>query len=219
MHLRSFPQTSVFQMGYELFAGGRRLRRSGPCVTVFGSARSAPGSEAYALAQELGYLLAEQGFTVLTGGGPGVMEAASKGAKAAGGRTVGCNIRLVPAQAPNAYLDHLLTFEHFFLRKSMLISYSAGFVALPGGLGTLDELFEAAVLMQKGKIERTPIVLLGARFWAPLFDAVRASCLAEGTVSEADLDIFRVIDTAEEALALLTGAAATELKVLGAARR
>ena len=185
----------------EYFRGLRTLHFVGPCVTVFGSARLGEGHREYALGRAVGARLAEAGFTVMTGGGPGIMEAANRGAREAGGRSVGCNIALPIEQEPNPYLDRVMTFEHFFVRKVMLVKYSYGFVALPGGFGTLDEVFEAATLVQTGKIADFPIVLVEREFWMPLLNVMRDRFVGDGTVEPIDLDRFTVTDSPAEAVA------------------
>jgi uncharacterized protein (TIGR00730 family) len=183
----------------EFIRGFRALHFVGPCVTVFGSARVDETHPHYALAREVGRRLAEAGFTVMTGGGPGVMEAANRGAKDAGGHTVGCNIALPKEQKPNPYLDRFIEFDHFFVRKVMLVKYSYAFIVLPGGFGTLDEVFETATLVQTGKIRDFPIVLMDEEFWAPMLEFMRRSQLAEGTIDAADLDRLTVTDSPEDA--------------------
>jgi hypothetical protein len=200
------PQSLWFELGHALeilreYANGlRTLHFVGPCVTVFGSARLREGHPAYALGRELGARLAEAGFTVMTGGGPGLMEAANRGAREAGGPSVGCNITLPVPQSSNPYVDRVMTFDHFFIRKVMLVKYSYGFVALPGGLGTLDELFEAATLVQTGKISDFPIALIGRDFWDPLLTFVRRDLVGTGTIDAADAARFFVTDSPREAV-------------------
>ena len=157
----------------ECVKGFRRLHFVGPCVTVFGSARFEEDHPYYVLARELGARLAEAGFAVMTGGGPGIMEAANRGAKDVGGTSVGCNITLPVEQKPNPYLDRWVEFRYFFVRKMMLEKYSYAFIVMPGGIGTLDELFETAMLIQTGKMKDFPIVLMGKSFWTPLLDYLR----------------------------------------------
>ena len=187
----------------ELMRGFRALHFVGPCVTVFGSARFTEDHLYYRLARETGAELAKVGFTVMTGGGPGIMEAANRGAKEMGGRSIGCNIELPLEQKPNPYLDQWITFRHFFVRKVMLVKYSYAFVALPGGLGTLDEIFETATLIQTGKIQEFPVVLMGREFWHPLLDFMRRRMVIEHTIDRADVERFIVTDSPAEAVASL----------------
>jgi uncharacterized protein (TIGR00730 family) len=185
----------------EFMNGFRKLHFVGPCVTVFGSARFREGHAYYELARRMGVLLAEAGFTVMTGGGPGIMEAANRGAKEAGGTSVGCNIDLPLEQAANPYLDVLVDFRHFFVRKVMLVKYSYAFVAMPGGFGTLDEVFETLTLIQTEKIRNFPIVLMDTDFWLPMVDAIETALLRQGTISEHELSLLMVTDSPEEAVA------------------
>jgi uncharacterized protein (TIGR00730 family) len=177
-----------------------RLKDIGRCVTVFGSARFAEDHPFYALARETGRQLAEAGFTVVTGGGPGIMEAANRGAKDANGRSIGCNIKLPMEQKPNAYVDEFVEFDHFFVRKVMLVKLSSAFVVMPGGFGTLDELFETVTLMQTGKVESFPIVVMGGEFWEHLQRFVTETMLSEGTIDVSDLELFRLADSPEAAI-------------------
>ncbi|MEK7216544.1 MAG: TIGR00730 family Rossman fold protein [Chloroflexota bacterium] len=181
----------------EFLRGFRRLHFAGPCVTVFGSARFGEGHPYYALGREVGREIAGEGFTVVTGGGPGIMEAANRGAKEAGGRSIGCNIELPSEQSPNPYVDEWITFEHFYVRKVMLVKYSYAFVVLPGGFGTLDELFEILTLVQTAKVHEFPIVLMPSAFWSPLLDFMRDTLVAQGTISARDLDYLTVSDSPE----------------------
>jgi uncharacterized protein (TIGR00730 family) len=176
-------------------------------VTVFGSARFQEGHPYYVLAREVGARLSRAGFTVMTGGGPGLMEAANRGAKDVGGISVGCNIELPREQRPNPYLDRWITFRHFFVRKLMLVKYSYAFLALPGGFGTLDEVFEVATLIQTGKIKQFPLVLVGREFWRPLLDFLRTRFVAEATIDAADYERLLVTDSAEEAVRSVTAIA------------
>ena len=183
----------------ELVRGFRRLHFVGPCATVYGSARFLPEHPYYALTQKLGAALARAGFTVMTGGGPGLMEAANRGAKEVGGRSIGCNITLPSEQKPNPYLDRMVEFRHFFIRKLMLAKYSYAFIAAPGGIGTLDELFEVAVLIQTGKMKDFPVVLLGRAHWTPLVDYLRQGLVVARTIDVADVDRMLLTDSPEEA--------------------
>jgi uncharacterized protein (TIGR00730 family) len=183
----------------DFIAGFRTLHFVGPCVTVFGSARYDQSHPYYALGREVGAGLASLGFTVMTGGGPGLMEAANRGAHEVGGRSVGCNIELPMEQAANPYLDRWVTCRYFFVRKVLLFKYSYAFVGLPGGLGTLNELFEALVLIQNGKIANFPVVLFGVEFWRPLQDLLQ-HLARERTISAIDLDLLLVTDSLHEAL-------------------
>jgi hypothetical protein len=185
----------------EFIRGFRALHFVGPCVTVFGSARFKEDHPYYAMARAIGHGLAELGFTVVTGGGPGIMEAANRGAREARGRSIGCNIELPKEQAPNPYLDRWITFRHFFVRKVMLVKYSYAFVALPGGFGTLDEIFETATLIQTGKILDFPLVLVGRDFWRPLTDFLHGPLERMGLIDPRDADRIVVVDSAAEAVA------------------
>jgi uncharacterized protein (TIGR00730 family) len=187
----------------ECLKGFRTLHFVGPCVTVFGSARFKEDHPYYLLARRLGAKLAEAGFTVMTGGGPGIMEAANRGAKEAGGYSVGSNITLPVEQKPNAYLDRWVEFRYFFVRKMLLEKYSYAFVAMPGGIGTLDELFETSVLIQTGKMKEFPVVLMGKSFWSPLIDYLREGLLAAGTIEAGDVARFVVTDSPEQAVELI----------------
>jgi uncharacterized protein (TIGR00730 family) len=185
----------------EFIRGFRALHFVGPCITVFGSARFPETHRYYEMARRVGALLARDGFTVMTGGGPGIMEAANRGAKEAGGRSIGCNIELPQEQKPNAYVDRWVTFRHFFVRKVMLVKYSYAFIAMPGGFGTLDEVTEAATLVQTQKIAGFPIVLMGVEFWKPLLDFMRGTLVKDGTIDPGDVDEFFVTDSPEDAAA------------------
>jgi uncharacterized protein (TIGR00730 family) len=194
---------SAVRIFFEYMRGLRALHFVGPCVTVFGSARFQEGHPWYELARQVGRAIAHEGWTVMTGGGPGIMEAANRGAREAGGPSVGCNITLPQEQKPNAYLDRFVEFEHFFIRKVMLVKYSHAFVVLPGGLGTLDEVFETLTLAQTGKIRAFPVVAMGGRYWEGLGAFLRTSMLAEGTIGEGDLSLLRVTDSVDEAVAIM----------------
>jgi hypothetical protein len=199
-HSRTRELWLVLRTVRDFVAGFRTLHFVGPCVTVFGSARYSESHPYYSLARETGGALARLGLTVMTGGGPGLMEAANRGAREAGGRSVGCNIELPLEQQPNPYLDRSLTCRYFFVRKVLLFKYSYAFVALPGGLGTLDELSEALTLIQTGKIRNFPIVLLGCDYWRPFLDLLHAMAAA-GTISLEDLGLMLITDDLDEAMA------------------
>ncbi|MEP7027214.1 MAG: TIGR00730 family Rossman fold protein [Candidatus Eisenbacteria bacterium] len=183
----------------DFLRGFRTLHFVGPCVTVFGSARFREDHPYYALTREVGRRLVGLGFTVMTGGGPGLMEAANRGARDAGGRSVGCNIILPSEQEPNAYLDCSVTCRYFFVRKVLLFKYSYAFVALPGGMGTMDELFEALTLVQTGKIAHFPVILIGTEYWQPLL-ALLESMREQGTIAAVDLGLLLVTDDLDEAM-------------------
>lgn len=185
----------------ELLRGFRALHFIGPCITVFGSARFKEGDPLYELTREVGRELARSGFTVITGGGPGLMEAANRGAKDAGGLSVGCNIHLPVEQRPNAFLDLFIEFKHFFVRKLMLAKYSYAFIAMPGGFGTLDEFFEVATLVQTGKMRGFPVILMGAQYWAPLTNFMKDTLVARGTILEEDFARIMVCDSPSEVAA------------------
>jgi hypothetical protein len=204
---RGFELARVLRISWEFIRGFRRLHFVGPCVTVFGSARFGERHRWYELARRVGQRLAGAGFTVMTGGGPGLMEAANRGAKEAGGRSLGCNIVLPKEQKPNPYLDDWITFRYFFVRKVMLIKYSYAFIALPGGYGTLDEIFETATLIQTGKILDFPLVLMGRDYWQPLLDFLRDRLLAEQTIDRSDLERIQVSDDPEDVVRGIHGVA------------
>ena len=191
---------SVLTILWEFIRGFRTLHFVGPCVTVFGSARFKEDHAYYGVARTVGQRLAKLGFTVMTGGGAGIMEAANRGAKEAGGFSVGCNIVLPREQKINAYLDRWVTFQHFYVRKVMLVKYSYAFIVMPGGLGTMDELFEAAVLIQTGKIENFPVVLFCKDYWKPLVSFLN-EMIAVGTIDREDMDLFLFTDSVDDAMA------------------
>ena len=192
----------LYSVAKDFFAGFRSLHFVGPCITVFGSARFAEDHPYYQLARDMGAAIAKMGFTVLTGGGPGIMEAANRGAKDAGGRSVGCNIRLPFEQSHNPYLDRWVTMEHFFVRKTLLIKYSYGFIIMPGGFGTMDEMFEALTLIQTRKLRSFPIVIMGTDFW-PEMRQFMEHMLRGATISPEDLDLIKWTDSVDEAVAHL----------------
>ncbi|MDX1630628.1 MAG: TIGR00730 family Rossman fold protein [Thermoanaerobaculia bacterium] len=190
----------LFRISAEFLKGFRRLHFLEPAVTIFGSARFEPGHPYYRLAREVGGALAEAGFTVMTGGGPGIMEAANRGADEAGGFSVGCNIELPHEQEPNPYLDLFLEFRYFFVRKVMLVKYSTGFIVLPGGFGTLDEIFETATLIQTGKIQEFPLILMGTDYWSPVLTFMEETMIAQGTISPEDFELIYRTDSPREAV-------------------
>jgi uncharacterized protein (TIGR00730 family) len=196
----------VLRIQSEFVEGFGALAELGPAISVFGSARTTPDEPSYALAEALGRRLTEAGFAVITGGGPGVMEAANKGASEAGGTSVGLGIELPFESDLNDYVDLGLNFRYFFARKTMFVKYAQGFVVLPGGFGTFDELFEALTLVQTQKVTSFPIVLLGSAYWSGLVDWVRSTVLADGKISARDLDMFQVTDDVEEAVAVMVDA-------------
>jgi uncharacterized protein (TIGR00730 family) len=197
---RGLELVRAIKVFVEMVRGFRALHFVGPCVTVFGSARFTETQPYYALARDVGARLARAGFTVMTGGGPGIMEAANRGAREVGGYSVGCNIQLAHEQMPNRYLDRWITFKHFYIRKLMLVKYSYAFIALPGGFGTLDEIFETATLIQTAKIKEFPLVLMGREYWGPLLDFLRGRLQVQHTIDPVDVDRFTVTDSAAEAV-------------------
>lgn len=191
----------------EFVEGFEKMQEIGPCVSIFGSARTKPGTKYYELSTEIASKLSSTGFGVITGGGPGIMEAGNKGAREAGGSSVGLNIELPFEQHNNPWVDpdKNIDFNYFFVRKVMFIKYAQGFVVLPGGFGTLDELFEALTLIQTNKIDRFPVVLVGTEFWGGLMDWVEDTLLKKfGNISEKDLDLYTIVDTADEVVEHLT---------------
>ncbi|MBK9973206.1 MAG: TIGR00730 family Rossman fold protein [Planctomycetes bacterium] len=191
---------------FELIKGFRALHFVGPCVTVFGSARFNEQHRYYQLARAVGAELGKAGFTTMTGGGPGIMEAANRGARDAQAPSVGCNIVLPKEQKPNPYLDRWLEFRYFFVRKLMLVKYSYAFIALPGGFGTLDEVFETATLIQTGKIAAFPLVLMGSEYWKPLLAMLQDTMVREGTIEQADVNRIQVTDSPAEAVETIRNA-------------
>jgi uncharacterized protein (TIGR00730 family) len=205
--LKAHDSWSVFKIMAEIVDGYEELGRIGPCVAVFGSARTKEGDSCYQMAEELAYLLTKKGFGIITGGGPGAMEAANKGAHIAGGKSVGLNINLPHEQRPNMYIDpdKLLDFDYFFVRKLMFMRYSQGYVVLPGGFGTMDELFEAVTLIQTHKLIKFPIVLISKDYWGGLVDWIKEKMLSELKIREEEMEIFTVVDTVEEAVGIIEG--------------
>jgi uncharacterized protein (TIGR00730 family) len=200
---RAADSWQIFKVMGEFVEGFDKLSKIGPCVSIFGSARTKPGHKYYKLAEEIAYMLTQEGYGIITGGGPGIMEAANKGAKAGGGKSVGLNIDLPFEQFSNPYIDNdkLITFDYFFVRKVMFVKYAQGFVVLPGGFGTLDELFEALTLIQTLKIGRFPIILVGKSYWEGLLAWVKATMLEEeNNIKAEDLELCHIVDTAEQAV-------------------
>lgn len=196
----------VFKIISELVEGFEKLARIGPCVSIFGSARTHFNDKHYKLAEEIAFKLTQNGYGVITGGGPGIMEAANKGATRGKGKSVGINIDLPFEQRPNPYIDadKLITFDHFFVRKMMFMKYAQGFIVLPGGFGTFDELFEALTLIQTKKIGKFPIILVGKKYWSGLIEWIKESMLEdEHTINAQDIEIFSLVDTADEAVELI----------------
>ncbi|MGQ1929237.1 LOG family protein [Ornithobacterium rhinotracheale] len=200
--LKTNDSWMVLKAMSEFVRGFESMSKIGPCVSIFGSARTASTSKYYKLAEEIAYGVTKLGFGVITGGGPGIMEAANKGAKQGGGKSVGLGIELPFETGNNKYIDPKLShqFDYFFVRKVLLVKYAQGFIVLPGGFGTLDELFEAMTLIQTDKIGSFPIVLVGKKYWGGLIDWFKNVLIEEGKISEDDLKLFRLVDTAEEAV-------------------
>lgn len=195
----------IFKVMAEFVEGMEKLAKIGPCVSIFGSARVQPGHAYYKIAEEIAYRLVQHGFGVITGGGPGIMEAGNKGANRAGGKSVGLNIFLPFEQQGNAYIDKdkLITFDYFFVRKVMFVKYSQGFIVMPGGFGTMDELTEALTLIQTKKIGRFPIVMVGKKYWRGFVTWMRRVLIEEKMIHPEDLELFNVVDTAEDAVKVI----------------
>ncbi len=193
---------AIFKIMGEFVNGFEKMSAIGPCVSIFGSARLKPGDEFYELAVQIAQRIAESGYGIITGGGPGIMEAGNKGANLAGGTSVGLNIDLPFEQHDNPFIDEdkSLNFDYFFVRKVMFVKYSQGFVVMPGGFGTLDELFEAITLIQTHKIQKFPIILVGSQFWKGLIDWIKDTLLATGKISPGDLDLIHIVDTEDEVI-------------------
>ena len=200
--IKAHDSWQVFRVISEFVEGFEKLSKIGPCVSIFGSARSKEENKYYGLTQDLAYKLTKEGYGIITGGGPGIMEAANKGAQQAGGKSVGLNIQLPFEQKANDFIDadKLINFNYFFVRKLMFIKYAQGFIVMPGGFGTLDEFFEALTLIQTKKIGRFPIVLLGTEYWSGLMKWVEERLLTDGYVDKEDLNLFRIYNTADEAV-------------------
>ena len=201
-NVRANDSWALFKIMSEFVHGYENMSRIGPCISIFGSARTAPEDPYYRLTTEIAESVVKSGLGIITGGGPGIMEAANLGAKNAGGISVGLNINLPFEQKANPYIDEdkLMNFEYFFVRKVIFMKYSQGFVVMPGGFGTLDELFEALTLIQTEKIKKFPIILVGKKFWGGLMDWINTSLLEEHKIDPDDLDLIRVVETKEEVL-------------------
>ena len=193
----------IFKIMAEFVEAFEKLGKIGPCVSIFGSARTKPDNQYYILAEEIAFKLTQKGYGVITGGGPGIMEAANKGANKGGGMSVGLNIELPHEQYSNPYIDvdKLISFDYFFVRKVMFMKYAQGFIVLPGGFGTLDELFEALTLIQTRKVAAFPVILVGKNYWGGLIEWIKSSLLEqEKNISEIDLEVLSMVDTADEAV-------------------
>lgn len=203
--IKSNDSWALFKIMGEFVEGYDRMAKIGPCVSIFGSARTREDQSTFDLSVEIANKLSLQGFGIITGGGPGVMRAANKGAQEAKGISVGLNIKLPFEQYPNEFIDadKSLSFDYFFVRKVMFVKYAQGFVVMPGGFGTLDELFEALTLIQTHKIKGFPIILVGTKFWGGLIDWIKETLVREKTISKEDLDLFKVVDTAEEVVSII----------------
>lgn len=204
--IKASDSWQIFKIMSEFVEGFEKMSRIGPCVSIFGSARTKPENPYYILAEEIAFNLTREGYGVISGGGPGIMEAANKGAKAGGGKSVGLNIVLPFEQSSNPYIDSdkNINFDYFFVRKTIFLKYSQGFIAMPGGFGTLDELFEAITLIQTTKVAHFPIILVGKKYWEGLMIWVKETMLhAEHNISEKDLDLFHIVDTADEAVKII----------------
>ena len=200
--IKSSDSWAIFKIMSEFVEGFEKLAKIGPCVSIFGSARTKEDHKYFKMAEDIAARLVRHGYGVITGGGPGIMEAGNRGAHKQGGKSVGLNIDLPFEQHNNIYIDQdkLINFDYFFVRKVMFVKYSQGFIVMPGGFGTLDELFEAITLIQTKKIGQFPIVLVGKEYWSGLFEWVKNVLLAEKNINESDLDLFKLVDTAEEAV-------------------
>ena len=206
-NIKTRDSWEIFKIMGEFVEGFETMSRIGPCVSIFGSARTKPENKYYQIAEEVAYLLTQQKFGVITGGGPGIMEAGNKGAKRGGGKSVGLNIVLPFEQEANPYIDSdkIINFDYFFVRKVMFIKYAQGFIVLPGGFGTLDEMFEALTLIQTEKSGKFPVILIGKSFWTGLIDWIKEVLLGkENNISPEDLDLIQIVDTAEEAVNMIS---------------
>lgn len=204
--IKASDSWSIFKIMSEFVEGFEKMSRIGPCVSIFGSARTKETSPYYKLAEDIAFKLTQEGYGIITGGGPGIMEAANKGASAADGKSVGLNIVLPFEQNSNPFVDtdKNINFDYFFVRKTIFLKYSQGFIAMPGGFGTLDELFEAITLIQTNKLADFPIVLVGKKYWTGLIEWVKETMLLEeNNISEKDLELFKIVDTADEAVSII----------------
>lgn len=203
--IKTADSWQVFKIMGEFVSAFEKLAKIGPCVSIFGSARTASDHKYYLMAEDLGYKLTKKGFGIITGGGPGIMEAANKGAHFARGKSVGLNIVLPMEQMANQFVDHdkILNFDYFFVRKVMFMKYSQGYVVMPGGFGTMDELFEAITLIQTHKMVKFPIVLIGKDYWEGLISWIMDQMLNEKMIKEEELDVFAIVDTVDEAVSYI----------------
>ena len=204
--IKTFDSWTVFKIIAEFVEGFEKMSKIGPCVSIFGSARTPAGSKYFNLAEDISYKLTQYGYGIITGGGPGVMEAANMGARKGGGRSVGLNIDLPHEQGANRFIDSdkLITFSHFFVRKVIFVKYAQGFIVLPGGFGTFDEFFEALTLIQTKKIGKFPIVLVGTGYWKGLIDWIKDVMMTEeSNIHSEDLELFSLVDTADEAVEII----------------
>ena len=205
--IKATDSWQIFKIMSEFVEGFEKMSRIGPCVSIFGSARTKPENPYYKLAEEIAFKLTKEGYGVISGGGPGIMEAANKGAKSGGGKSVGLNIVLPFEQFANPYVDNdkNINFDYFFVRKTIFLKYSQGFIAMPGGFGTLDEMFEAITLIQTNKVAHFPIIMVGKSYWEGLLKWVKETMLLqEHNINEKDLELFHIVDTAHEAVAIIT---------------
>lgn len=204
--IKSNDSWAIFKIMAEFVEAFEKLAKIGPCVSIFGSARTESHNRYYQLAEEISYMITKDGYGVITGGGPGIMEAANRGAQRGGGKSVGLNIELPFEQDANPYIDKdkLIWFDYFFVRKVMFVKYAQAFIVLPGGFGTLDELFESLTLIQTKKIGEFPIILVGTEYWDGLYQWLKKSLIAEKNIDEEDLELFKMVDTAEEATQIIS---------------
>ena len=201
-NMKNYDSWKIFSIMAEFVEGFQILEQSSPCVVVFGSARLLPDHPAYKAAEETGKLLAQAGYTTITGGGPGIMAAANKGAFEAGGRSVGFNIKLPFEQSINKYVTHSITFDHFFIRKAMFANYSRAFITFPGGFGTLDELFEIITLIQTEKLQKSPVIVYDRKFFQHMNEWIQ-EMVKEGTISQEDVDLIQYVDTPQQILEII----------------